>query len=361
MIPTDSTNKVEELRAYHAYLDKMEEQFEQDPEQDDWKVHKVLSHKVRHMGEDKQLLLKVQWLNGEKSLMPADTVRLHDPWAVCVYGFSNNLTTKPGWEWVDTYLEQDETLAQMVNTYKVSKRDDGAKFKFGVEVPRNPKHALELDQKGWQHSINLELKQLDEFKTFKLIPPGQPTPRGYKRIPYHFVFDIKFDGRLKSRLVAGGHRTPDVPKEDVFSPVVGMEAIRLGFTLARLNGLEVCAGDIGNAYLNATTREKVFIVAGPEFGPELVGQRLMVDKSLYGLKTSAARFHEHLSVKLRKLGYKPSKADADLWVRQDPKGHYEYIARYVDDVISFSKDPLGLMHDLENTYTMKGIGSPSII
>ena len=159
-------------------------------------------------------------------------------------------------------------------------------------------------------------------------------------------------------MVAGGHRTPDVPHEDVFSPVVGMESVRLGFILARLNGLQVCAGDIGNAYLNARTREKVFIIAGPEFGPDLEGERLLVDKSLYGLKTSAARFHEHLSTKLRTLGYKPSKADADLWFRQDPNGHYEYIARYVDDVISFAKDPMALMKELEETYTMKGVGRP---
>ena len=89
-------------------------------------------------------------------------------------------------------------------------------------------------------------------------------------------------------MVAGGHRTPDVPREEVFSGVVSMEAVRLGFILAHLNNLLVCAGDIGNAFLNGKTREKVYIIAGPEFGPELEGKRLLIDKSLYGLKTSAA-------------------------------------------------------------------------
>ena len=86
------------------------------------------------------------------------------------------------------------------------------------------------------------------------------------------VFDVKFDGRLKSRLVAGGHRTPHVPKEDVFSSVMSMEAVRLGFILAQMNGLQVCAGDVGNAFLYGKTQEKVFIIAGPEFGPELAGK-----------------------------------------------------------------------------------------
>ena len=62
---------------------------------------------------------------------------------------------------------------------------------------------------------------------------------------------------------------------------------------------------------------------------------MIIDKGLYGLKSSSARFHEHLSAKLRSMGFRPSKADHDLWLR--PKDdHYEYIATYVDDILAFS-------------------------
>ena len=128
-----------------------------------------------------------------------------------------------------------------------------------------------------------------------------------------------------------------------------MEAVRLGFLMAKLNGLKVCAGDVGNAFLHGKTREKLFIVAGPEFGPELAGKRLIIDKSLYGLKRSAATYHEHLSETLRKMGFRPSKADADLWMKKCSDGHYEYIAWYVDDVIAFSKDPMAIMKKLKET------------
>ena len=86
--------------------------------------------------------------------------------------------------------------------------------------------------------------------------------------------------------------SPSVHKEDKFSTVVSMEAVTLGFMVARLNGIHVCAGDIGNEYLNAHTNEKVFIIAGPEFGPEFAGKRLIIDKSLCGLQSSGTRFHE---------------------------------------------------------------------
>ena len=127
--------------------------------------------------------------------------------------------------------------------------------------------------------------------------------------------------------------------------------------LAQLNNLLVCAGDVGNAFLNAKSTESVYVIAGPEFGPELEGKRLIVDKALYGLRSSAARFHEHLSVKLREIGYEPSKADPDLWMKQ-VDDHWEYIARYVDDVIVFSKDPMSVMSELEKSYVMKGVGEP---
>ena len=118
---------------------------------------------------------------------------------------------------------------------------------------------------------------------FKVVPDGEPMPRGYKRIPHHIIHDVKFDGRFKSRLVAGGHRSPMLDKEERFSTVVTMEAVRLGFMIARINGLSVCAGDIGNAFLNAFTHEKLFIIAGPEFAPELAGKRLIINKALCGL------------------------------------------------------------------------------
>ena len=48
--------------------------------------------------------------------------------------------------------------------------------------------------------------------------------------------------------------------------------------------------DIGNAYLEALTSEKVCIRAGPEFGPELEGHLLIIYKALYGLKSSGKSF-----------------------------------------------------------------------
>ena len=250
--------------------------------------------------------------------------------------------------------------SELSRAFKARTQPGSPKFKFGVQVPLGLKQAARLDKQNgntlWQDAIDKELKQLSDYKTFKLLDPGEVLGSEYKRIPYHIVFDVKFDLRRKARLVAGGNRT-DPGKEDIYSGVVGIDAVRTGFMLGELNKLTCLAADVGNAFLYGKTKEKVYIVAGPEFGPELDGKILVVYKSLYGLRTSAARFHETLGDSLRKLDFKPSRYDPDMWYR-DMGDHYEYLASYVDDILVWSKDPVTFMKTLQEEYILKGVGIP---
>jgi hypothetical protein len=62
------------------------------------------------------------------------------------------------------------------------------------------------------------------------------------------VFDVKYDLRHKARLVEGSNWTVN-DKEDIYSGVVRMDTVRIGFFLGDLYGLSCCACDIGNAFL----------------------------------------------------------------------------------------------------------------
>ena len=57
------------------------------------------------------------------------------------------------------------------------------------------------------------------------------------------------------------------------------------------------------------------------------------------------------------MGFKSSKCDPDLWIK-DMGTHYEYIATYIDDLLIVSKDPRPIIKELERTYTLKGVGDP---
>jgi hypothetical protein len=116
---------------------------------------------------------------------------------------------------------------------------------------------------------------------------GGSKPTGYKMIRCHLIYDVKHDARHKSRLVAGGHLT-DTPLDIVYSGVVSQRSVKMITFLAEHNVMELWATDIGNAYLEAYTSEKVCIIAEGEFG-ELAGHLLVIVKALYGFKSSGLR------------------------------------------------------------------------
>ena len=86
--------------------------------------------------------------------------------------------------------------------------------------------------------------------------------------------------------------------------------------IVELNGIEIWGTDIGNTYLEALTSEYVCIVAGPEFGA-LEGHLLLIDKALYGLRSSGARWHDKLSDVLREESFVHCKAEPDIWMHQN--------------------------------------------
>jgi hypothetical protein len=64
--------------------------------------------------------------------------------------------------------------------------------------------------------------------------------------------------------------------------------------IAALNDLDIMACNISNAYLNAPCREKIWFMAGPEFGSQQ-GQVVKIIHALYGLKSSGASWQNMLS------------------------------------------------------------------
>jgi hypothetical protein len=130
----------------------------------------------------------------------------------------------------------------------------------------------------WQEATNLEMSQLAEYDTFKDLghKDTAPPPTGYKKIRTHHIYDCKHEGRHKAWMVADGHLT-DISLESMYSGVVSLRGLRIVTFLAKLNGLDLWATDIGKAYLEAFTMERNYIVAGPEFG-QLEGNYLIIIK-----------------------------------------------------------------------------------
>jgi len=142
-------------------------------------------------------------------------------------------------------------------------------------------------------------------------------------------------------VTCGNFTDPDIA--EIYLGVVGIEKVRILFVIADINGLNLIAADDYNAYLNGFKKEKLYLQI--DYG-KLKGKWLIISKALYGLKTSAARWTDPIAEILRKLGFSPSYANTKIWMR-DKGDHYKYIAVYVDDLIIASKDPMGLLKELE--------------
>ena len=57
-----------------------------------------------------------------------------------------------------------------------------------------------------------------------------------------------------------------------YAGVVSRESVRIALTYAALNHIDVMAADIRNAYLQAPSSQKDYIICGLEFGPDYVGK-----------------------------------------------------------------------------------------
>jgi hypothetical protein len=90
--------------------------------------------------------------------------------------------------------------------------------------------------------------------------------------------------------VAGDHMT-EPPNKSPYASVVSLQSLRRVIFISELNCYEMCAGDIGNAYLESTSDEKVAFVVGSEFGATaghvMIIKKLSMAYKILGLASTA--------------------------------------------------------------------------
>jgi hypothetical protein len=302
----------------------------------------------------------LSWEDGSTSWHSLADVKNSYPILMAEYAVVNKLQHEPAFNWWVKH-----TLKRKARIIKATKsRYAKRTHKFGIKLPQTVEEALQIDHDTkttfWRDAITKEMT--NNRSAIKFLEDNEIVPVGYKWIQCHMIFDVKMDFTRKARFVAGGHMT-DPPSSITYSSVVSRDSVRIAFMLASLNGLSLSATDIGNAYLNAEAREKVYTTAGPKFGAELEGRNVLIVRALYGLKSSGAAWRAHLANTLQSLGYTSCLADPDVWFKaaMKPCGfeYYEYVLVYVDDVLVLSHQPEVTMKALETFYWLKdGFAEP---
>ena len=365
LVGHDDGEKWEEIVAYNDLMNLITDN---DSVDGVWNFRKIKSHQGPLLPSDKRYKgsrwnVLVEWETGECSLEPLHALQQQK--ALCgLYAREHGLLEEPGWKQFKKYAKRTKVLTRLVNQAKLHSYRTAPFYQHGYLVPRNHDQAMDLDAKNnntfWADSELLELSQIIDYNTFRDQGLHMPGPADHKKITVHFAYAVKHDGRHKARLVAGGHLT-ETPLDSVYSSVATIRGIRMIMFLAELNGLQTWNTDIGNAYLESYTQEKIYIVAGKEFAcVGLEGHTLIVNRALYGLKSSGLRWHELFSDVMRQMGFFPSKADHDIWMK-DMGDHYDYIVAYVDDLLVASKNPSAYTDELQQRFgfKLKGTGPAS--
>ena len=234
-------------------------------------------------------------------------------------------------------------------------------FKYGIEVPRNYKDILRIDKASgntkWQDAVTKEVGALIHHKCFKFMPKDFKPPQDYQYCRLHFVYEVKTDLRQKARLVCDGSRV-DPKGLSTRATVVKGISVRLLDIIAESQGLKVECGDIGNAFIQAETLEKVYTRVGPEFSEHAEeGSIAYIVRALYGLTTSAERFHTLLADFLRAQGFTPTRFDRDVWMRlREAQDGYDYICTHVDDFKIVAKEPMIWIDRLAGAFLIKEHG-----
>ena len=125
-------------------------------------------------------------------------------------------------------------------------------MKYGMKIPTSITEAYDIDKENgntlWRDAIKRKMENVSV--AFKLLEDGKKPSDIHKRVPFHMIHDIKMDFTRKARLVAEGCRTPN-SVTSTYVGVVSRESARIAFKYAALNGMEVWAADVQNAFLQA--------------------------------------------------------------------------------------------------------------
>ena len=212
--------------------------------------------------------LLVQWADESESWVTLEAMKESHPVDVAEFAKACGIADEAAFAWWVPYtLRKRDIIIKAVKS-----RARKVSHKYGIDLPTSAEHARELDRRNkntfWMDALSKEMRNVGA--AFKILPEGQQAPVHWTKVTGHIIFDVKMDFTRKARWVLDGHKTPN-PVCSTYAGVVSRDSIRIALTYAALNGLEVCAADIQNAYLQAPSSQKNFIICGAEFGIENVG------------------------------------------------------------------------------------------
>ena len=252
---------------------------------------------------------------------------------------------------------QAKTLSSKIIT-KILKAHESM-FKYGTFIPRSDREAEKSPEAPrWRSGRTLEWLRLREAKTFETdwtwdrvrsqYPDYKKEDIGYM----FYVYDYKYSGEHRVRLVFDGSRQSETTYSVTYAPTVRAESVRLFHLYAVEYGWPIQQYDVPQAFLRSDADCTIFVYP-PKGQSDFPGQLLKLAKMLYGSKQAAALWFNLLNTFLIKLGFVASSMDPCFY-RRVTKGNTELtmsksdaiIILHVDDMrVAAPPDIIKVIHD----------------
>ena len=142
----------------------------------------------------------VEWETGEITEEPLSIIAADNPVTCAAYAKNHILFNLPGLRRFKNIARNQKSLTRVINQTKIRQVRRSATYQFGYQIPRDYKHALELEKlngtRRWYNATKMEMDQINEYQVFKdhgkakYNPKAEQittSPQGYQRIKIHLV------------------------------------------------------------------------------------------------------------------------------------------------------------------------------
>jgi hypothetical protein len=196
-------------------------------------------------------------------------------------------------------------------------------FKFGTFVPRNDRETnASPEASRWKAGRDLEWLRLNEQQTFEhdwdLVRMKREHPDYHKSDIGHlfYVYDYKYSGEHRVRLVFDGSRQGTDTYSETYAPTARQESVRLFHAVSVEESYAIGQYDVPQAFLKAFMDHTIFAYP-PKGQATSEGQLLKVRRALYGGKQSAYLWFQVINQFLLELGFVASPLDNCFYKRHD--------------------------------------------
>ena len=232
-------------------------------------------------------------------------------------------------------------------------------FKYGTLIPKNDREAEQSPEAPrWRSGRTLEWLRLRMANTFETDWTWERVRREHPSylkadVGYMFyVYDYKYSGEHRVRLVFDGSRQSKTTYSITYAPTVRAESVRLFHLYAVEYGWPIQQYDVPQAFLRSDADCTIFVYP-PKGQSDFPGQLLKLSKMLYGSKQAAALWFNLLNTFLSKLGFKASSMDPCFYRRACESNNDPTAARsdaiiilHVDDMrVAAAPEVLKTIHD----------------